>query len=159
MFAILRALQSDIVYCLRLTYDTMTHSERQRYGKLMTLLKRESNYGAYRTVVERHKTKGCIPWHGAHFNAGLCNMLTDSTPQRYISMISILSLKKKPSRRGMNHHWSTLRSGLTWRRKPWMHLSTAICLWHTTQIASKWPWPIYSGSSDQLLWMMPSVRR
>ena len=104
MFAILRALQSDIVYCLRLTYDTMTHSERQRYEELMTLLKRESNYGAYRKVVERDATRGCIPWHGAHFNARLGDRLTESILQKYISMISILSLKKKTSRRGMNRH-------------------------------------------------------
>ena len=104
MFAILRALKSDIVGCLRLTYDTMTHSERQRYEKLMTLFKRECNYGAYRKVVERDATRGCIPWHGAHFNDRLADRLMESMLQRYISMISILSLKKKTSRRGMNHH-------------------------------------------------------
>jgi len=68
MFAILRALQSDVVDCLKLTHDTMAHSERKRYGKLMTFLKRESNYGAYRTVVERDATRGCIPWHEVHLH-------------------------------------------------------------------------------------------
>jgi hypothetical protein len=45
----------------------MASEERKRYGKLITLLKQESNYGAYRTVVERDATRGCIPWHGTHF--------------------------------------------------------------------------------------------
>jgi hypothetical protein len=70
----------------------------------MTLLKPESNYAAYRTVVKRDVTRGCIPWHGAHFNARLGGRLTDSTLQRYISMILILSLKKKASKSRMNHH-------------------------------------------------------
>src|ERR1700691_1831514 len=67
MCAIVGALQSPAITCLKLTHDTMPRSERQEYQKLTTLLEKNSNYGAYRIAVQRDKTKGCIPWHSMHF--------------------------------------------------------------------------------------------
>jgi len=68
MSAILRALQSDVIDCLKLTHNTMASAEQKRYRKLTTLLKRESNYSTYRTVVEQDGTRGCIPWHEVHLH-------------------------------------------------------------------------------------------
>lgn len=68
MSAILHALQSDVIDCLKLTHNTMPNAEQKRYRKLTTLLKRESNYSTYRTVVEQDGTKGCIPWHDIHLH-------------------------------------------------------------------------------------------
>jgi len=68
MCAIVGALQSPAITCLKLTHDTMPRSERQEYQKLTTLLEKNSNYGAYRIAVQRDKTKGCIPWHNVHLD-------------------------------------------------------------------------------------------
>lgn len=44
----------------------MASGEQKLFLALTTLLKQESNYGAYRAAVERDATIGCIPWHGTH---------------------------------------------------------------------------------------------
>jgi hypothetical protein len=64
MCAIMTALQAHPISRLDLTHEAMANREQRRYQKLATLLKRESNYGAYKVAVQLDNQKGCIPWHG-----------------------------------------------------------------------------------------------
>ena len=64
MSAIVAALQSDLISRLDVTHQAMSNREQRRYQKLAILLKKESNYSAYRAAERLNDKKGCIPWHG-----------------------------------------------------------------------------------------------
>jgi hypothetical protein len=65
--AIMGALQSEVIADLTLTHAYMPANERQHYKKLADFLKPDSDYRAYRKALSKCESRGCIPWHGAHF--------------------------------------------------------------------------------------------
>ena len=69
MCTIVGALQAPAINCLELTHKAMSQKVRRQFRKLSTLLNQDSNYGAYRAAVQLDDQKGCIPWHGKHFES------------------------------------------------------------------------------------------
>jgi len=68
MGAILAALQADVISCLHLTRKAMSDKSQKQYQKLSSLLKRDSNYKAYRAAIQQDNQKGCIPWYEVHLH-------------------------------------------------------------------------------------------
>jgi RasGEF domain len=65
--AIMGALESKAISSLTLTHKRMLPEERHSYQKLVDFLKSDSNYDTYRKTLSKVESRGCIPWHGAHF--------------------------------------------------------------------------------------------
>jgi hypothetical protein len=60
MVAIVDALKSDAISCIKLTL----RDKRRQYRMLAALLKEDSNYSAYKAAIQRDTRNAYIPWHG-----------------------------------------------------------------------------------------------
>jgi hypothetical protein len=60
MVAIVDALKSDAISCIKLRFRNTRH----QYDMLAALLKEDSNYSAYKAAVQHDTRNAYIPWHG-----------------------------------------------------------------------------------------------
>lgn len=62
MAAIVTALQSATITCLRLTYGRLSEESKRKTQKMIDLLDSRYNYDAYKVALKKSNSMPCIPW-------------------------------------------------------------------------------------------------
>jgi len=72
MSAILTALRSPTITCLRLTYDGLPKDAKRIVDQMNNVLDGRDNHATYKAIMKESNTPPCIPWLDAHLHDVFC---------------------------------------------------------------------------------------